>query len=337
MADIPWWGTSLITAVVSVLATVYALKRGVGASGAAMPGGIGSLVIETITYIPHILLLFGVLADMFTMQGIYSIPSLVGIFSIPLNWVLQYFWAGLIEVFGYLKQLGSLKPGETASLQSAAAATVAELAAKPSTATQRAITGGAINQYSGCAVQGFEKLQSKYAPQTLVVTATVFSYYLIDLLMNRGIINSVATIVVFGVVFVGQTFFIGDASGECVAPGGEITSKFVQALIALAEGFLFGGSAFSVVNTYYPNKLPSSAIPSIKSPNVRDLSPGPGGTMVDKEGIAWKVLPDGSTVLDTCAPSTVARIAGATGAATVTQCPTAPGAAADATTPAPAS
>jgi hypothetical protein len=306
-----------------VLATVYALKKGAGVSGANMPGGIGALVIETITYIPHILLLFGVLADMFTMQGVYSIPSLVGVFSIPLNWVLQYFWAGLVEVFGYLKELGNLQPGSklSADVPAKAAATVAELAAKPSSFNRENLTGGAINQYSGCAVQGFEKLQSKYAPQTLVVTATVFAYYLIDLLVNRGIMASVATIVVFGVLFVGQTFLIGDATGNCVAPGGEITSKFAQAFIALSEGFLFGGSAFAVVNTYYPSKLPSAVIPKFPVRTAKDLTAGPNGTMVDKDGMAWKLLPDGSTIPDTCAPSTVGKFAEALGAATATSCP----------------
>jgi hypothetical protein len=328
MAEVPWWGVSLITAVVSVLATVYALKKGVGASGAKMPGGIGALVIETITYIPHILLLFGVLADMFTMQGVYSIPSLVGIISIPLNWVLQYFWAGLGEVFGYLKELGNLQPGSKLSPLSTdkgatvadLPATVAELAAKPSSFNRENLTGGAINQYSGCAVQGFEKLQSKYAPQTLVVTATVFAYYLIDLLVNRGIMASVATIVVFGVVFVGQTFLIGDETGNCVAPGG-ITSKFTQAFIALAEGFLFGGSAFAVVNAYYPSKLPTAVLPRFDVVTAKDLTAGPNGTMVDSKGMAWKLLPDGSAIPDTCAPSNVAKFAETLGAAVATTCP----------------
>jgi hypothetical protein len=302
---------------------------------------VGALVIETITYIPHILLLFGVLADMFTMQGVYSIPSLVGVLSIPLNWVMQYFWAGLVEVFGYLKELGNLKPGailgSTAAASSVSKAAspattavksvIAEASAKPSAFDRSQIRGGAINQYSGCAVQGFEKLQSKYAPQTLVVTATVFSYYLIDLLQNRGIMNSIATIVIFGLVFIGQTFFIGDADGTCVAPGSDITSKFTQAVLALSEGFLFGGSSYAVVSTYYPNKLPSAAIPKFPVPSVSDLSPGPNGSMVDPSGKAWKILGDGSLVLDTCDPSTSKTLAEATGLATVTSCPTPPAAA----------
>lgn len=328
MADIPWWGVSLITAVVSVLATVFLLKRTAGTGpGAGLPSGAGALVIETITYIPHILLLFGVLADMFTMQGVYSIPSLVGVLSIPLNWVMQYFWSGLVEVFGYLKELGNLQPGKALSsavskpattIAVPSVATSAEPMAKKSTFDRSTITGGAINQYSGCAVQGFEKLQSQYAPQTLVVTATVFAYYLIDLLMNRGIINSIATLVVFGVVFIGQTFFIGDASGNCVAPGSDITSKFTQSFLALAEGFLFGGVSYSVVSAYYPNRLPSAVIPRFPTPSAKDLKAGPNGTMVDDSGTAWKILPDGTTLLDTCASANVNALAGGSA---VTECP----------------
>ena len=50
------------------MGTVYALGSGPKTPGA--PAGVASLVGDTITYIPHILLLFGVLADMFTYEGV---------------------------------------------------------------------------------------------------------------------------------------------------------------------------------------------------------------------------------------------------------------------------
>ena len=36
--------------------------------------------------------------------------------------------------------------------------------------------GDFSGNYDGCEVQGFSGLRSKYAPQTLVVTASIFSY-----------------------------------------------------------------------------------------------------------------------------------------------------------------
>ena len=102
--DTPWWASLiavLVTAVVSVLGTAYALG-GLSAPSGSVPGGIA---IDTITYMPHILLLFGVLADMFTYEGVWSIPSLVGLLSVFLNYFMQYFWKGLQEICSSGKEI----------------------------------------------------------------------------------------------------------------------------------------------------------------------------------------------------------------------------------------
>ena len=86
-SDVPWWGAlilAVLTAIVSVIGTVLFLRGG-SASVPGAPPGIGQIFTDIITFIPHILILFGVLADIFTLQGCYSIPSLVGLASLPLH------------------------------------------------------------------------------------------------------------------------------------------------------------------------------------------------------------------------------------------------------------
>jgi len=109
--DTPWW-TNLITAVlvatVSILGTAYAFG-GLGVPGQApqIPAA-AAIAVDTITYMPHILLLFGVLADMFTYQGVWSIPSLIGLLYVFLNYFMQYFWKGLEELWNSGKKVAEV-------------------------------------------------------------------------------------------------------------------------------------------------------------------------------------------------------------------------------------
>lgn len=194
-ADTPWWSnliTAIVTAVVCTLGTAYALGHLKGSTGSTGLPPAASLAVDTITYIPHILLLFGVLADMFTYQGVWSIPSLVGLLSIFFNYFMQYFWKGLRELFNSAE--GVAKLGSTAP--------TAPPVSNPTS------VGGAISlpaffkNYDGCSVQGFSGWATEFAPQTLVVTATVFCYYIFDLVRNRGWLNSAASIVMFGAFYI---------------------------------------------------------------------------------------------------------------------------------------
>jgi hypothetical protein len=98
-AEVPWWSNLVAilgTAVVSVLGTVYFIK---GATGPAVKGppGIGALLKETMLYLPHIMLLFGILADMFTLQGVYSIPSLLGLLAMPVSGFALKEWSSKVQ------------------------------------------------------------------------------------------------------------------------------------------------------------------------------------------------------------------------------------------------
>jgi hypothetical protein len=307
MADqtVPWWSL-LIAIIVSAAATYLAVGQGSkpSLSGVSVPS-VGSLATDTITYIPHVLLLFGVLADMFTYQGVYSIPSLVGLISIPLNWVFKYFWIGLFDTLRRLGDImastpktgGASTPGTPNFAGFAAVPPPAVLTARPpasrSIGTDAPKTSSFFKDYDGCTVQGFAWAATPYAPQTLVITATIFWYYILDLIMNRGWLNATAAIVTFVVLFLAETVVVGDCSSDGVK-----LSKYVRALMAASEGLLFGGSAYAVVQAYFPNFLPTSAIYPFPKVNVRDLKKNAAGQYVDGEGRPYIMLPNGQAIPD---------------------------------------
>jgi hypothetical protein len=297
--DTPWWSnliTAAVTAVVCILGTAYALRDPTKASATTEIPAAAAIVSDTIMYIPHILLLFGVLADMFTYQGVWSIPSLVGLLSIFFNYLMQYFWKGLRELFNSAESVAKVG---TAPAATAIAAATAPPSSNPVSVGGK--KGGAISppvgftKYDGCSVQGFSGFATEFAPQTLVVTATVFCYFIFDLVRNRGWLNSAASIVMFGVFYIMQV-------GLLMLKGGcgntENYSSTQQATMALFEGIVFGGSAYGIVQTYYPTRLPSSVISPFPNRSKDDLTMGPDGKMYDSDGNPYVILPNGQAVPD---------------------------------------
>ena len=295
--DVPWWAVLVASIVFLVLGLIIGVYTGAFPSVSGVGSG-GSLAMDTIAYLPHIILLFGVLADMFTLEGVWSIPSLVGLLSIFANALFKYFWKGIdalfdsgVEVFKKAAGTGT-PPGQAPAGQSG---------------NGRSKKGGASfsGKYDGCAVQGFESFNSAYAPQTLVVTASVFSYYCFDLIRNRGWINSIAAILGFLVLYIGEVVIIdlnvtensGKQAKGCSVDG-DIKATPGQGIRAFFEGLLFGGVSYGIVQTYAPNRLPSSTISPFPRKTVDDLSPGPDGKMYDKDGYPFIVLPNGQAVPD---------------------------------------
>ena len=284
--DTPWWAVLaavLVTAALSVIGTVVLLKGGMGEGSFAMPSA-AAILVDTVSYIPHIILLFGVLADMFTYEGVYSIPSLIGILSIFVNYIFKYFWIGLDSLIGSVKTtagVGSAPPGSKGGKRGGAA------------------PGTWFTNYDGCNVQGFESFGSRFAPQTLVVTATVFSYYIFDLIKNRGWLNSLAAILTGSILFLAEALIIG----TCPSTGAEAgrldePGAMGKAIRALVEGITFGGTSYAVVQTYYPERLPSSILSPFPRRSKSDLTPGADGRLYDADGYPWVVLPNGQTYPD---------------------------------------
>lgn len=287
--DTPWWAVLvavLVTAVISVVGTVVMIKGSADDVKAAAGAFSGvSILTDTVTYTPHIILLFGVLADMFTYSGVYSIPSLIGVLSIFANFVFRYFWVGLNSLLGAAKETAGPIGEELRGGKKQAGGGPARY----------------FQDYDGCNVQGFESFGSRFAPQTLVVTATVFSYYIFDLVKNRGWLNSVAALVIGPLLFITQAMIIGNCTPDDPVEAAKTdapTSITGKAIRALAEGLLFGGTSYAIVQTYYPNRLPSSAISPFPRRSKDDLSPGPDGKLYDKSGYPWVVMPNGQTFPD---------------------------------------
>lgn len=292
-ADTPWWTNLtavLLTAAVVGPATYYFATRPASTSPGVSVPSMGSFVKDTVSYIPHILLLFGVLADMFTYQGVYSIPSLVALITIPLNWLMKFFWMGLVDGINNLQlALGSDKSGSVGAFPT-----------NPRSGRPSVVKGGGMGsffrEYDGCDVQGFSWAHSPYAPQTLVITATIFSYYIFDLIMNRGWAKSAAAITVFVLVYGVQSLLLDD----CLAPNATVAepAMWLKSLAAFAEGLLFGGTSYAVVQSYYPGFLPSAAISPFPRKRAEDLTVGSNGTYTDSSGNPYVCLANGQCYPD---------------------------------------
>jgi hypothetical protein len=303
----PWWSnllTALIFLIVGAATVLYMKQPAAAPTGPKTPSGIGALAVDTLTYTPHILMLFGLLADMLTYQGVYSIASLIGLLSLAGNFVLQWFWLGASDFWTKLSDLATKKSAPAAAPAPAPAPAPAG-ASKPPPGAGTGLNllafggsrgGGKAGQffgsYDGCDIQGLGVLRSPYAPQTLVFTATVFSYYIFDLIQNRGWKNATAAIVVFVVLFGGQIAAIGD----CTAQGEP--SKPWKALISFVEGLLFGGIGYGVVQSYAPSKLPSTAVSPFPTKTASDLKPGPNGGLVDESGNPYVCMANGQCYPD---------------------------------------
>ena len=319
--DVPWWAVliaAFVFAFLGVVVGAYFFREGFGGIGT---GKASSIVVDTISYIPHIILLFGVLADMFTLQGVWSIPSLVGLLSIFGDYVFQYFWKGIDELTKQGKGLYDRATAESANKNSSSGP-----AKNPSGAPSSSSPFGGLprgNQmrggkkqrggvdppaakseptlfkgYNGCDIQGFDTFKPAvpYTAQTLVVTATVFSYYCFDLIRNRGWINSIAAILAFLSTFIAEVVIIDFQNPNGCGEGG--FSAIAQGVRSFFEGLLFGGVSYGIVQTYAPTRLPSSTISPFPRKSVGDLSPGPDGRMYDRDGYPFVVLPNGQAVPD---------------------------------------
>jgi hypothetical protein len=272
-ADVPWWGAlilAILTAIVSVIGTILYMRGSTPIPGA--PPGIGMIFTDAITFIPHILIVFGIFADIFTLQGAYSIPSLVGLMSIPIHYVMQFLWTGVAAFLGDIYKLATTVPAPATNTPPAA---------------NNPLLGGAMSAWSGCEVYGFESLKSPYAPQGLVVTATIFWYYLLDLWINRDGLDSVATAITFPIVFGLQAYQIKECENFQ-------ESMLVKSAIALAEGFIIGGTGYGIIQSSVPDRLPSSVLPT--APRLSSMTRNPDGTYTDSYGNVYIVGPDGKPI-----------------------------------------
>lgn len=144
-----------------------------------------------------------------------------------------------------------------------------------------------MTAWDGCEIKGFESFKSDYAPQGLVVTATIFWYYLLDLMVNRNPLDSVLTWLAFILFFGLQAMNLKDCEKMR-------ESFFVKTFIAFAEGFVVGGIGYGIVQTTIPTRLPSAILP--QGPNITSLTKQADGTYKDSVGNEYIVGPDGRPI-----------------------------------------
>jgi hypothetical protein len=149
------------------------------------------------------------------------------------------------------------------------------------------IVGGAMSAWNGCEIYGFQGLQSPYAPQGLVVTTTVFWYYLLDLSMNRNPLDTIATALAFPLFFGLQVWQLSSCEkfSESVA---------IKSAIALAEGLIIGGTGFGIIQSSIPDRLPSAVLPT--TPRLSSMTKNPDGSYTDSDGNEYIIGPDGRPV-----------------------------------------
>jgi hypothetical protein len=286
----PWW-TNLVAVILTMFVTAILSRMNVQGSGATTASKI---VTDTALFLPHALILFGIFADMFSYQGAYSLASLFGFSALLLNKTIDYAWSGIWSMIDLGKKVAGVGKQNV------------QVAPAP---TQR---GGAVENYTGCYVQGFEGeyFQSKYSSQTLVVTSTVLLYYIVDLWMNKGASSAIGPLLAGAVLLILQISSM--SAGGCF-PNESIATKVGTSLLnGLSFAFIF----YFLMESYAPNLLPSKVIPSFKAPNPNSLKMDEAtGKMVDADGNPWTFDANGNLIPDTCGSN------GKGGPATEGSCP----------------
>jgi hypothetical protein len=219
-----WWQSLLLavgSTILGVVASYFAMS-GSGASG--MTSG-PSWVMDLFKFAPHALMLFGLLADTFTYNGVYWTSTAVGIAAVGAHGPLETVTSGVFKLFSKLAGRPYTPPAAPLDPMSAG--------------------------FSGCSVTGGPP--GVYAPQSLTVTVSIMTYYIMDLLINRGVIDAVGAILVGLVLLGGQAAAI---SADCMRAG--ITTPLA---VSMVYGFIVGSVGYGIVQGWFPALLPSSVIP----------------------------------------------------------------------------
>lgn len=180
-----WWQGLILaasSALIGVVAALFVLKPG-GPNAPAGPGWATQLL----RFIPHFLILFGILADAFTYEGVYWTGSAVGVFS---SIVAPYVTEGCIRLIAAIKnrmqakQEGGLIPGE----------------------------------YPGIEMLSMNSPAAD-TPETLVVTSSILAYYIFDLVTNLSVLDAAGAIVASMLLFGGQAFAIEGGPNKAALTG----------------------------------------------------------------------------------------------------------------------
>ena len=246
-----WWQSLLLAfscTLVGLIAAYSAMSGvSIGSTGEAASWGKDLLKLT-----PHALLLFGLMADAITYNGVYWSSTIVGLSAAGLHGTLETITNSLVAL---LQNIGKNLTSATAVGKSPAAAPAAPAAASAGGAR---MSGG--GDYNGCTVTGAEGIPPEYrTAQTMVVTVSVIAYFFFDLWLNRGIINSLGTLVVGILLLIGQAMAI---TPTCFPPEDKDKRTITSGVLyAMLFGTLIGGGFYSFFQAFYPMYLPSTVIP----------------------------------------------------------------------------
>lgn len=244
-----WW-QGLILAVCSAILGVAAAVAIMRGNSASMGNG-PSWAMVLLRFVPHFLLLFGVLADAFTYEGVYWTGTMVGVLATFAAPLLDKMAAGALGMIARLfTKPGTGEPAKGGGL-------LGSLAAK--------MKGG--GDYEGCSLMSGAMTaddQKSGVPQTMTVTTSILAYYIFDLITNLSVLDATGAIVASLALFAGQA----------AAISGCVDSIGRAAAIAGLYGIIIGGMSFGVINTWAPSYLPSSVLVGSKA--AGNVPNGPG-------------------------------------------------------------
>jgi len=243
-----WWQSLLLAfscTLVGLIAAYSAMSGvSIGSTGEAASWGKDLLKLT-----PHALLLFGLMADAITYNGVYWSSTIVGLSAAGLHGTLESITSSFVTL---MANIGKNLTGATQT------GTAPAPAGKKEGGGGYKMSGG--GDYNGCTVTGAEGIPPEYrTAQTMVVTVSVIAYFFFDLWLNRGIINSLGTLVVGILLLVGQAMAI---TPTCFPPEDKDKRTITSGVLyAMLFGTLIGGGFYSFFQAFYPMYLPSTVIP----------------------------------------------------------------------------
>ena len=214
-----WW-QGLILAIASAIIGVAGAVAVMKGTGASTSGPSWAMMI--LRFVPHFRMLFGVLADACTYEGVYWTGTMVGVVSVFAGPMLDYIGKGLLALAAKLFSKGTPMP----------------------------TAGG--GEYPGCEMMS-ENAVATGSPQTLTVTASILSYYILDLVTNLSLLDATGAIVAGTVLFAGQVAAV--SSSECVKD-----RVVMAAFMSGMYGLIIGGICFMIIGAAAPNFLPSTVL-----------------------------------------------------------------------------
>ena len=250
-----WWQSLLLAfacTLAGVIAAVMATTQQFDASGVP----VGSWVNDLLKLVPHALMLFGIMADAITYNGVYWTSTIVGLSAMPLHGQLEYVINGIVGLFEMAKSAASASRTKAPAVKVTVAAEGGGMSGGNG--------AGPLPPFTGCGIMGGTIDPTHRTAQSLVVTASIISYFFMDLWLNRGIINALGVLTLGILLMGGQAMVISD----CFKPGDKSLTAGV--LYAMVFGVIIGGSYYAFFQSFYPVYLPSTVIPL--SNTISDLS-----------------------------------------------------------------